>query len=90
MNVFVFGIPVLLGLRDEHAIRLARFSILLSLPMYIGFLGFLSYLAYVPGLDGLGLHRLSGFYGFFGFSGFLGILGYASMIERRAQTRNQE
>jgi hypothetical protein len=89
MNVFVFGIPLLLGLKDEHAIRIARLSIMLSLPMYIGFLGFLSYLAYVPGLDGIGLHRLSGFYGFFGFSGFLGMLGYAAMIELRTQARGQ-
>ena len=89
MNVFVFGIPLLLGLKDEHAIRIARLSIMLSLPMYVGFLGFLSYLAYVPGLDGIGLHRLSGFYGFFGFSGFLGMLGYAAMIERRTQARGE-
>jgi len=89
MNVFAFGIPLLLGLKDEHAIRIARVSIMLSLPMYIGCIGFLSYLAYVPGLDGIGLHRLSGFFGFFGFSGFLGMLGYAAMIERRAQTRGQ-
>lgn len=90
MNVYAFGLPMLLGLRDEHAIRIARLSVLLSLPMYIGFLGFLSYLAYVPGLDGIGLHRLSGFYGFFGFSGFLGLLGYASLVERRALSRRQK
>ncbi len=88
MKVLVFGIPVLLGLKDEHAIRIARFAIMLSLPMYLGFLGFLSFLAYVPGLDEFGLHRLSGFYGFFGFSGFLGMLGYASTIEQRAHARH--
>lgn len=87
MNVYAFGIPLLLGLKNEHAIRIARISIMLSLPMYIGCVGFLSYLTYVPGLDEIGLQRLSGFFGFFGFSGFLGMLGYAAMIERRAQTR---
>ncbi len=84
----LFDIPVWLGLRNEDAIRIARFSIKLSLPMFIGFLGFLSFLAYVPGLDGFGLQRLSGFFGFFGFSGFLGLLGHAFVVDRRAQSRN--